>query len=219
MSVNSTMNAKASSFKIYSDSIHSEGKNIFDKISGAFTDLSNLNTNSGWKGTRYDDVVDAFNKMVADFNSMIKDVEETIPNSLQNAAKIIDSYSPDPAGFTATTYASSSISEISKSNTNSLVFAESQVLEARRTIKEKFNSALDSIDKVETTFNSMESQGVWSGDAFINWKGKIGKYKKATHTALDTLITDFAACMKQAKDDFETMQTNINKSLSVTSGE
>ena len=116
MSVNSTMNATASSFKTYSDSIHSEGKNIFDKISGAFTDLSNLNTNSGWKGTRYDDVVDAFNKMVADFNSMIKDVEETIPNSLQNAAKIIDSYSPDPAGFTATTYASSSISEISFGN-------------------------------------------------------------------------------------------------------
>lgn len=207
------MGAEYDSFNSYADDMKSYGDSAFDNISNAFSKLGNLSINNGWKGARYDELVTSFNNMITDLNSMFIDIQETIPSNVHFIGDQIAKYNGKT--IEGRNYTSKTLSEVSKSGATGFVFDETKVGEAKKQIADKFRDARANIDSIDSAAKKMVEAGVWSGTDYEKWYPKISKYKKLVHENLNNLITDFSECMKQAKDDFDTLQKNINSSITV----
>jgi len=208
-----SMNASYKDFNTYADNLNGQGDVIYNNISSAYSKLGELNTSNGWKGARYDEVVSAFNSMIGDFNAMFKDIQETIPTNLHITGKNIAAF--DGQTIDGRAYTSKSISEISKSGTTGLTFDEAQVIETRKILRNKFTNAQSAVDEIGNIANKLKTAGIWSGESYEKYNTKISTYKKTVHDNLESLITNFSDCMKQAKDDFDNLQKAINDSLTI----
>ena len=206
-----TTYANYESFNTYAEKIANRGELAYTRVKEAYEALADLNKADGWKGVRYDSVVESFNSMVTEFNNIFSDVQEKIPKSLQTIASQFAAF--DTSSITKTDTDSDTISSITKSGTTALTWNETNVTAAQTKINTKFNSAKVDIDAIETIVVGMSKD--WSGESYDNLLGKIQSYKTKVDTSLDNLMTDFKTYMDQAKEDFNSAETKANSALEV----
>lgn len=162
-----------------------------------------------WTGRRYNNLVEQFNKIVTDMNSLLNLVVTDLPYFLSSAANI---YSQAVEGRNITTVIVNKPNNISKLpvyNDKNIKFLEEAAKDKNVAISNQFNEIKSSMATIQSVLNSIN----WESQTSREFKDTFTKLKTKIDTYLTEIKTAYAKLMNSAITDMQAIE-NINKKIS-----
>ena len=198
-------------FSGHAGDIVSKAKAAYDAIVAAYKEVTNLCTPAGWKGEYYDDLVESFNKLVPDFNSMFESVQYKIPSTIRNAAATFANF--DLSSAEESTASAETLSNIAASGETALTWNEDAVTNAQTKVDENFEICKVNVKSIVEVVENMASD--WKGPAYEKILSVIQQYGSKISENLESLKNDFSKYMTQAKTQFEQDNAAVMNSLNI----
>ena len=157
-----TTYANYQNFGTYASEIAQKGSNAYSNVKNAYDKIKSLNNPAGWRGEKYDGLVECFNNMVTDFNNIFSDLQYAIPKALRNIAAQFASF--DSSSFYEATADADSLASIPASGEKALTWTISAVSAAKTEVENKFKDAKDDVAAIKSVVQNMNSD--WSGETY-----------------------------------------------------
>jgi len=169
------------------------------KMNKEITELYNTlkEMKKDWYGPRYDDLVKGFNKMIPDFDNMLKLTVTKVPFTLETIANNYAKVDMGKAVTTAIEKATKKIANVALSAKKTLRFEDNDVDAKRKKMEKNLDKVNDLMNSIEAKYNK------------INWKSDASDEFKKTFKSLKTNIVknttaikkDFKKLMDQSAED------------------
>ena len=169
------------------------------KMNKEITELYNTlkEMKKDWYGPRYDELVKGFNKMIPDFDNMLKLTVTKVPFTLETIANNYAKVDMGKAVTTAIEKATKKIANVALSAKKTLRFEDNDVDAKRKKMEKNLDKVNDLMNSIEAKYNK------------INWKSDASDEFKKTFKSLKTNIVknttaikkDFKKLMDQSAED------------------
>lgn len=150
-----------------------------------------------WYGPRYDELVKIFNKMIPNFESILKLTVTDFPYTLE---LIANNYSNVDKGRKVTTAEKTSIQKIQKislSGKTTFRFMETNVKTHQTEINKNFDKILSYINSIEANYKKLN----WKSAASKEFEMKFNRLKKDISTSVSDTKKQFKKLMDQTVED------------------
>lgn len=178
------------------------GRTINEKMVKLYESIGAMSSN--WYGVRYNELVDAFNKMTVDFNSILELVYTKIPSTIETIAenyRRVDN--PNSPTFAVDTSSHNKLQDIRKSEQVGMKFESAQV----ESVKEECNSllaqVLDYLNDVEGQIGRLS----WESDASDAFRAEFDKLKRNIFESISNVKQQFDTSMAQTLQDMQSAET------------
>lgn len=164
-----------------------------------------------WYGPRYDQLVKGFNKMIPDFDNMLKLTVTQVPASLE---KIANNYAKVDIGAAITTAvekATKKITNVALSAKKTLRFEDSAVEAKKQQMEKKLDEVNKLMNSIEAKYNKLN----WKSDASDEFKKTFKKLKTNIVKNTTAIKKDFKKLMEQSATDMRKAEQANNVSKSV----
>ena len=179
------------------NSMREKGKELNAELSKAYKSIGDMH--NSWYGTRYNELVKAFNNIIPDVNDMLTLVVTEVPFALETVA---NNYAEADTGSkitSASQEAPNKIVELPTPADVGMKFLTGEVETTQGSVTTNFNNAKDKMNQIESVFGQI----AWESEAATAFKTKFKSLKEKITTSLDNLSTQFTNLMNQTKEDIQ----------------
>lgn len=173
-------------------------------IGNVYGTIGNMHT--VWFGIRYNELVQAFNNMIDDLNSVLKLVVTDIPFSLKTVA---NNYSQADRGVNcgpAEQVGSTPIEALPTPADVGMKFEEAPVTEYKGRVENYISQAISNMQQIETLFNQVH----WESEAATNYRTSLKNDREKISRAFDDVKQTFATKMTQSIEDINRAESSSN---------
>lgn len=171
------------------------GGKIQDNITKAYSEFSNLS--SSWIGGAYNKVSDSLTALIEYFNSMMKDVVETIPSDLANVYNTYREIDQLGDKLPTSGAVAPKLSAINHTAEDKFYFDEGTVESARTTITNKIKDVASLIKQYNSTIQATQWQSVTSGES----KSRVKTYADKVDGMVTSVSNSFTENINTCKEN------------------
>jgi len=174
-----------------------KGKGLNLEIANAYKTVTEMH--EFWYGTRYNELVKSFNKMIPGLNDLLKLVVTDIPVTLETIA---NNYSQVDRGTVATAVNNElpkNITEIPVIQDVGMRFLTASVTEEKAKVQANFEKAKELMNEIEAKYNLI----AWKSEAADAFKKRFTELKNQIVVSLDETNVQFAKLMEQTQQDIQ----------------
>ena len=135
---------------------------------------------NSWYGIRYNELVKDFNELIPQVNDLLKLVVTEIPFAIETIA---NNYAKADKGQGVTS-------------------AEETSANTQRAVSEKFESAKELMNRIESEYNRVD----WQSEASESFKARFAQLKSDILASFDNINNQFTKLMTQTQQDIETTE-------------
>ena len=175
------------------------------ELRAAYTNIGEMH--NSWYGVRYNELVKDFNELIPQINDLLKLVVTEIPFAVETVA---NNYAQADKGQNVTSAEETSANNIENlpiTNDVGMRFMTGEVSNTQRAVSEKFESAKELMNRIESEYNRVD----WQSEASESFKARFEKLKNDILSAFDNINNEFSKLMTQTQEDIE----NTEKSNTV----
>lgn len=157
---------------------------------------------NSWYGIRYNELVKDFNELVPQVNDLLKLVVTDIPFAIETIA---NNYAQADKGQNVTSAeetAANKIENLPITNDVGMRFMTGEVSNTQRAVSEKFESAKELMNRIESEYNRVD----WQSEASESFKARFAKLKSDILASFDNINNQFTKLMTQTQQDIETTE-------------
>lgn len=157
---------------------------------------------NSWYGIRYNELVKDFNELMPQVNDLLKLVVTDIPFAIETIA---NNYSQADKGQNVTSAEETPANKIEAlpiTNDVGMRFMTSEVTNTQNSVSEKFESAKELMNRIETEYNKVE----WQSEAAESFKDRFNQLKNDILASFDNINNQFTKLMAQTQQDIETAE-------------
>lgn len=183
-----------------------KGRSLNIEITNAYKTVTEMH--EFWYGTRYNELVKAFNKMIPGLNDLLKLVVTDIPVTLETIA---NNYSQVDRGTVATAVNNElpkNVTEIAVIQDVGMRFLTASVEEEKTKVQSNFEKAKELMNEIEAKYNLID----WKSEASDAFKKRFTELKNQIVVSLDETNAQFAKLMEQTQQDIQKAENanNVN---------
>lgn len=183
-----------------------KGRSLNLEITNAYKSVTEMH--EFWYGTRYNELVKAFNRMIPGLNDLLKLVVTDIPVTLETIA---NNYSQVDRGTVATAVNDElpkNIVEIPVIQDVGMRFLTASVTEEKARVQANFEKAKELMNEIEAKYNLIN----WKSEASESFKKRFTQLKNQIVVSLDETNLQFAKLMEQTQQDIQKAENanNVN---------
>lgn len=169
------------------------------KMNKEITELYNTlkEMKKDWYGPRYDDLVKGFNKMIPDFDNMLKLTVTKVPFTLETIANNYAKVDLGKAVTTAIEKATKKIANVALSAKKTLRFEDNDVDAKRKKMEKNLDKVNDLMNSIEAKYNKIN----WKSDASDEFKKTFKNLKTNIVKNTTAIKKDFKKLMDQSAED------------------
>ena len=182
--------------------IRGTAKALNSEITKAYTSVQEMH--NSWYGSRYNELVKAFNEMIPQMNELLTLVVTEIPFALETIA---NNYSQADKGVNVTTANNEGPNKINNlpiHNDVGMRFITSDVASTQTQVATNFSSAKDQMNRIESIYQTIN----WSSEAADAFRAKFTKLKTSIVSSFENIETQFKKLMLQAQQDVQNAETS-----------
>lgn len=176
------------------------GQKLNDEIKTAYQNVSDMH--NYWYGKRYNELVKEFNNIIPTINELLDLVVGQIPYTLETIANNYSQVDQGTNITSASQTAPNKVSELAITNDVGMRFETADVETTKANVSNKFKSATDKMNTIETEYNKVN----WQSEAAEAFKLKFTKLKTDVITAFDNIESSFTKLMQQTIDDMQSTE-------------
>ena len=154
---------------------------------------------NSWYGIRYNELVKDFNELVPQVNDLLKLVVTDIPFAIETIA---NNYAQADKGQNVTSAeetAANKIENLPITNDVGMRFMTGEVSNTQRAVSEKFESAKELMNRIESEYNRVD----WQREASESFKARFAQLKSDILASFDNINNQFTKLMTQTQQDIE----------------
>ena len=154
---------------------------------------------NSWYGIRYNELVKDFNELVPQVNDLLKLVVTDIPFAIETIA---NNYAQADKGQNVTSAeetAANKIENLPIINDVGMRFMTGEVSNTQRAVSEKFESAKELMNRIESEYNRVD----WQSEASESFKARFAQLKSDILASFDNINNQFTKLMTQTQQDIE----------------
>ena len=154
---------------------------------------------NSWYGIRYNELVKDFNELVPQVNDLLKLVVTDIPFAIETIA---NNYAQADKGQNVTSAeetAANKIENLPITNDVGMRFMTGEVSNTQRAVSEKFESAKELMNRIESEYKNVD----WQSEASESFKERFAKLKSDILASFDNINNQFTKLMTQTQQDIE----------------
>ncbi|MGN1326961.1 MAG: WXG100 family type VII secretion target [Clostridia bacterium] len=154
---------------------------------------------NSWYGTRYNELVKSFNRMIPDLNEMLSLVVQVVPFTLETVA---NNYSRADNGSNitaASTEGPEKVLDLPVVNDIGMRFLTDNVSDIQQRIVTSFSNAYDLMNTIEATYGKIQ----WESEAAEAFRARFKELKNNISNEIEDIKVQFADLMTKTKDDIQ----------------
>ena len=177
------------------------GIDLNSEVTKAYASLAQMH--DSWYGTRYNELVMAFNNIIPQLNEILTLVVTEIPYALETVA---NNYSQADKGTKVTTAVqepANRINNIQVTNDVGMKFVTESVTETQQRIVTNLRNAKEQMNKIDAQCGQIE----WQSEAATAFKSQFTTLKNEIVASFDNIETQFTKLMTQTLQDIQATES------------
>ena len=168
------------------------GIDLNSEVTKAYASLAQMH--DSWYGTRYNELVMAFNNIIPQLNEILTLVVTEIPYALETVANNYSQADQEPANR---------INNIQVTNDVGMKFVTESVTETQQRIVTNLRNAKEQMNKIDAQCGQIE----WQSEAATAFKSQFTTLKNEIVASFDNIETQFTKLMTQTLQDIQATES------------
>lgn len=186
----------------YAKQVRTKGEELTKKVGETYKEVEAMS--KSWYGTRYNELVKAFNGMKASLASMQELIQTSIPVAMETVA---NNYSMADKGSKVVSVNNTKprvIPDIPQNKTPGMRFMTESVQQSKTKVSNNFKQMKDIIAQAEAVINSAP----WKSQAEASFKANFKTLKNKLNTQFDQIMKDFNSSMTATINDIQSAENS-----------
>lgn len=194
-------NIQYQDFKKVAANMRAKGQSLKTDLNNAYTEVGKMSKD--WYGSRYNSLVEQFQKLQPKLDEIIKIVITDLPYAIEEAARNYEKFESGSAKTTATKTNAGNITKLNKSSQPGMRFMETDVKKCKNMVEDKFKAAKKNMTSIEDEFKKI----TWQSNSATVFKTKFSTLKGDIDEALGKIITDFDTLITDTITDIKNVES------------